>query len=142
MSGDTAVKRTYFATLPQLREMLDFIRDEAHRRGANSSIAHKIELASEEALVNIVNYSYPTHAGKIDIACYELTDAKAFQVVISDQGIPYNPLACMRGSSVNPSSDEPSIGGYGIFLMLHLMDEVDYKRVSNGNVLTLTKYFA
>lgn len=141
MSGDTAIKRTYLASLQQLREMLDFIRDEAERRGADPATLGKIELASEEALVNIVNYSYPTHKGKIDIACFEVPDAKAFQVVISDQGIPYNPLACMRGSSVNPSSDEPSLGGYGIFLMLHLMDQVDYKRVIEGNVLTLTKYF-
>lgn len=135
------MQRTYFATLRQLREMLEFIREEAHRSGADQATLGKIELASEEALVNIVNYSYPTHEGKINIACHEHSAAKGFQVVIRDQGIAYNPLACMRGVPTKAPSAEPSLGGYGIFLMLHLMDEVDYTRESEGNTLILTKFY-
>jgi anti-sigma regulatory factor (Ser/Thr protein kinase) len=136
----TAMQRTYFATLKHLREMLDFIREEARRSGADIASLGKIELASEEALVNIVNYSYPAHEGEINIACHA-RKPREFQVEIRDKGIAYNPLACLRGVPTQAPSLEPSLGGYGIFLMLHLMDEVNYIRESQGNTLTLTKYF-
>lgn len=133
------VQRTYFATLKQLGEMLEFIREEARGGGADQATLGKIELASEEALVNIVNYSYPMHAGTIDISCH--AKSGAIQVVIRDQGIAYNPLACLRGVPTQSPRIEPSLGGYGIFLMLHLMDDVHYIREPDGNQLTLTKYF-
>lgn len=138
----TGTKREFFASLHHLHEMLDFIRQEASQSGAQASSIGHIEIASEEALVNIVHYSYPQHEGNIQIACTDDRKDREFRVTIEDQGIPYNPVACMRAPSHNaPSIDDHSIGGYGIFLMLQLMDKVDYFRHEDRNELLLTKYY-
>ena len=50
--------RTFSASLEQLHEMLYWIRDAAEKMGFGSSDLYKIELAAEEALVNVIHHSY------------------------------------------------------------------------------------
>jgi serine/threonine-protein kinase RsbW len=134
-------KRSFYASLENLHDMLDFIKDQAKKNGADLANMNKIELASEEALVNIVRYSYPEQRGLISIVCEDTPSQRDhFRVLIEDQGIPYNPLACLRAPA-SKTSAEPVVGGYGIFLMLQMVDQVDYERHHNKNELTLTKYY-
>lgn len=132
------MKQTFLASLAQLHAMLQFILQQAQESQANTEALRKIELACEEALVNIVSYSYPQHSGNVEIQCEG--NPQSFKVIIQDLGIPYNPLACLR-TPEERKGRELTIGGYGIFLMLQMMDEVDYKRQENRNRLTLTKYY-
>lgn len=120
--------------------MLDFIREQASISGFESCFVNKIELATEEVLVNIINYGYPDgNPGEIAIEC-SLLQNSCLEIIIKDEGIPYNPLKAEPALNKNASIDERNVGGYGIFFILNLMDEVMYKREENANVLTLKKF--
>lgn len=135
------VSRVFPAHLDALYEMLSFIKNHAKSIGFQSASLSQIELASEEALVNVISYGYIENKGEIEIELIEHrprdeNDAPGIQIVIKDRGIPYNPL-----ESTKESSDSMAIlGGYGVFFILKTMDEVKYKRENNSNILILIKY--
>lgn len=119
--------------------MLMFIKEQSEEIGFDNDIVSKIELASEEALVNIISYGYPGRLGNIEIECERLEN-KGIKIVFRDKGIPYNPLRNLKQIDTKPFKQEKTIGGYGIHFILTIMDEVLYNREENVNVLTLVKY--
>lgn len=135
----TVSNKTFPASLDQLYEMLSFISNHAAGIGFDQANIAKIELASEEAIVNIVSYGYPNRKGQIQISCMP-HDTKGIKVVIKDYGIPYNPLANAKKYNPNMVKEEHTIGGYGVYFILKIMDEVNYIRDKEANVLTLVKY--
>lgn len=131
--------RTFPSTLKALYEMLAFIKQQAQLIDFSSSQINKIELACEEALVNVINYSGTKDRYNVQITCTPI-EVYGLKIVIKDQGIPYNPLnkakQVMKGSSV----DTYPKGGHGVVLIQRSMDQVDYQRSGNLNVLTMIKY--
>lgn len=129
------MRRTFSASLEQLYSMLTFIRERAIATGFDPVAIAKVELACEEALVNIINYAYPDHQGSIDILC-KPSDPAGLTICMRDQGIPYDPLT--QGIQAEPHE----LGGYGLPLILNIMDKVQYAREEQDNVLILVKYLA
>ncbi len=89
----------------------------------------------EEIFVNIASYAYSPGNGNA-VIFISVTD----QIVIrfEDTGKPYNPLAKPEPDLDKPLMDR-DIGGLGVFLVKKLMDNVEYTRVGNKNVLVMTK---
>lgn len=133
------MNKIFPASLDRLYEMLHFIREQAAIAEFDESKISKIELAVEETVVNIVTYGYPKRNGIIEINCSP-SIIDGIKIIIKDKGIPYNPLTNTKKFDPTATLENRDIGGYGIFLILKIMDEVDYKRVENYNVLTLTKF--
>lgn len=132
--------KTFPASLDQLYEMLRYIREQAALIGFEKPRILKIELAAEEALVNIISYGYPEKSGDIHIHCSN-PEKVGLKIIIKDHGIPFNPLLHASNFNRNPVFDlESKIGGYGIFFIFKLMDEVNYIRDNGINILTLIKY--
>ena len=129
-------KAVFTAKLDNLEPMLDFIEQIAKEIGFDTSRLNQIRLASEEALVNIINYAYPDKRGNIEIACVK--DEKRLLLEIIDCGIPFNPLLLPEPDIKSPM-EKRKIGGLGIYLVRSIMDSVDYRRNENRNILTLTK---
>ncbi|MCE5316516.1 MAG: ATP-binding protein [Parachlamydia sp.] len=128
----------FFASLQHLHEMLAWIRDESRRVGFTKADLYKIELAAEEAIVNVIHYSYSDAGGEIEIAVR--TDVqREVQIVISDNGRSFNPLVHKPKDNLNVSLAEMEVGGLGIIFMRKCMDEVIYQRLNNQNILTLIK---
>lgn len=63
------MNKIFAAHLDNLYEMLLFIRSQAESIGFDEIEISKIELACEEALVNIISYGYPTMTGEIQVHC-------------------------------------------------------------------------
>jgi serine/threonine-protein kinase RsbW len=133
------MNKTFPASLDHLYEMLSFITSFAKTQNFNSSEISKIELACEEAIVNIVSYAYPESTGDIEIHCLS-PKQPGIQIILKDQGVLYNPL--YNSSDIDPNPlRRASLGGYGVLFMINLMDEVTYQRENDRNILTLIKYF-
>jgi sigma-B regulation protein RsbU (phosphoserine phosphatase) len=120
--------------VPKLAAFVDEICEAV---GIDMSSAMKMNLAIEEAVVNVMNYAYPSGTkGEVRI------EAKAHEgyveFVISDDGKPFNPTE-VKDADTTLSVEERDIGGLGIFLVKHYMDKVKYKYVDGQNVLTLRK---
>ena len=66
------------------------------------------------------------------------TKARAATFVISDTGVPFDPLEKPDPDITKPA-EEREIGGLGIYIVKKTMDTVSYARVGDENRLTMTK---
>lgn len=121
-------------TIPQLNEFLDTFCEEA---GIGMETTMSLNLALEEAVVNVMDYAYPNGmAGSVSINAR--ADGGSVTFVITDNGIPFDPTA-MKDVDTTLPLEERNIGGLGIFLTRHIMDDMSYERSSDRNILTLKK---
>jgi anti-sigma regulatory factor (Ser/Thr protein kinase) len=65
-------------------------------------------------------------------------DQEWMTFVITDTGIAFDPTT-KEDADTTLSAEERPIGGLGIFLVRQLMDDINYNREGNKNVLTLRK---
>ena len=121
-------------TIPQLNEFLDTFCEEA---GVDMETTMSLNLALEEAVVNVMDYAYPKGTeGSVSIEA-RLGDGDVTFVII-DNGIPFDPTATEDADTTLPL-DERDIGGLGIFLTRQIMDDIGYERNNDRNILTLKK---
>ena len=120
--------------VPQLNVFVDEVCEQAD---FDMSTTLKLNLAIEEAVVNVMNYAYPAgEKGDVDIEAMINDEYLVF--VISDSGTPFDPTAKAEVDTTL-SVEERGIGGLGIHLIRQIMDTINYKRVDGKNVLTLRK---
>ena len=118
-------------------ELAAFIEEVAESHGADMSLTMSINLALEEAVVNVMNYAYPQGtSGEIDITVAYTNGTLVF--TISDAGTPFDPTK-VSDVDTSLSAEERPIGGLGIHLVRQIMDEVSYSYEKNHNILTLKK---
>ena len=128
-------------TLPndvqEVPRLAAFVDDICEVAGIDMGTTMKMNLAIEEAVVNVMNYAYPSGVkGEVRIEAGVREGYVEF--VISDDGTPFNPTE-VEDANTTLSAEERQIGGLGIFLVKHFMDIVEYKYVDGQNVLTLRK---
>lgn len=138
-------QKIFPADIDSLYDMLEFIKTYGNQNQISVLVLEQIILAAEEALVNIISYGYPNDKkGTIDIACEENTPQPGIKIIIKDKGIPFNPIKNAPSTPPAPSTllseTETSLGGYGIYILIGLMDRVEYQRLEDGNMLILMKY--
>ena len=122
------------STIPQLNEFIDSICEEL---GIDMSTVMSLNLALEEAVVNVMNYAYPEGTtGEVSIEA--LADDTSLRFVIIDSGKPFDPTAKAEVDTSLPANERP-IGGLGIHLIRHIMDDIKYKYHDGKNILTLCK---
>jgi len=129
-------KTTLPANIESLEEFIQSVSSLAEKLQFSQKIIQKIQLAVEEALVNIFHYAYPEGTGEVTITC-SLDDKKRFVIEIEDAGSPFNVLSVTAPDTQSDISDRP-IGGLGIFLIKKMMEDVQYRREDGKNILTLT----
>lgn len=123
--------------LEEVPQMMASIEDICTEEGIDEMTILGINLALEEAVVNVVNYAYPE--GTVgDIEMEVNADAKAITFILRDHGKPFDPTAA-KEVDITLSAEERQIGGLGIHLIRNYMDEVKYEYCDGQNVLTLVK---
>lgn len=127
------------ASLAHLHEMLNFVCYHAYIAEFSDTTVYQIELAVEEALVNVIKYAYKDEKGIIQIECV-FDGFECLSIIISDYGLPYNPLSPSKGMDISSPLENKSLGGYGIIFILKIMDEIKYKYEEGKNILILLKY--
>ncbi len=131
------MRKTFSASLDQLYSMLAFIRERSIAAALEPLTIARVELACEEALVNIISYAYPEEPGPIDIVCSS-PERPGIKIILRDQGIAYDPWVKLNDTPLPENREE--LGGYGISIIVKIMDCVQYHREDQDNVLTLIKY--
>ncbi len=120
-------------TIPQLNEFIDGVCEEV---GIDMTITMSLNLAMEEAVVNVMSYAYPNGVGDVHIEA--IATKKILIFTITDSGIPFDPTA-KEEVDTSLSVEERPIGGLGIHLVRQIMDCVSYEYVDGKNILTLEK---
>ncbi len=102
------------AQLDCIRDTLSFIHSTVVRHGLEDKDATRMEIAVEEALVNVIEHAFdPDEEGFFDVIIERKPGA--IQVAVSDRGLPYD---------FNRLDREES--GLGVKLMKGLVDEVRF----------------
>ena len=126
------------ASIESLGKFLKHVTDCALEQGFTAKKIGEMRLAAEEVLVNIFQNAYPKENGEVEVSC-SLREDHAFIIKISDAGIPFNPLE-LPEPDIGADLSQRKIGGLGVFLVRKLMDEIEYRRENNRNVLTLISF--
>jgi len=131
-------KLTVEANIDNLDAVVDFVNGELEHKNYPPELLININLAVEEIFMNIAHHAYCPGSGSVAIA---ISVGDETVIRFEDTGKPYNPLE-HPDPDLDKSLMEREIGGLGIFLVKQVMDQVDYIRIDNKNVLTVTKKFA
>lgn len=95
----------------------------------------RINLAIEEAVVNVMQYAFDDRE-EHEICLEAERKDNVFTLTVSDGGRAFNPLEAPEADTTL-NAEEREIGGLGIHLIRSLADEVTYRRESGRNVLSL-----
>ena len=114
-----------------------FIKSVMEKLNIEASLANKLRLAIEEAVVNVIDYAYPIdQEGTIEVRI--MFDGETMKTMIIDSGVAFDPTEKEKADT-SLSAEDRQIGGLGILLVRELMDTINYERVNGQNVLTLIK---
>lgn len=131
--------KKYPANLKSLPMILNDICEEINLFVHDIKQQRRLELCTEEILVNIIEYAYPNATGYLYVSVEYIMETKQLRFIFLDEGIPYNPLLGSNEHNKITSLEEQPIGGLGIFLYTTIMDGAEYKYINNKNQLTVWK---
>ena len=136
---DVRLKRdlTLQNDIAQVPLLAQFVEEVCEEIGLDMSTTMQMNLALEEAVVNVMKYAYP-HGIVGDIHIEAQANDVRLKFVISDNGTPFDPTAKAEVDTTLSAEERP-IGGLGIHLVRKIMDSINYERTRNKNVLTLRK---
>jgi anti-sigma regulatory factor (Ser/Thr protein kinase) len=118
------------AEVPLLAEWVEQLGEEL---GLEMPEVFQLNLALEEAVVNVMNYAYED-SGLIDLTAKVVDSEIVF--VLEDSGKAFDPTK-VDDPDITLSAEDRDIGGLGIFLVQQLMSGVTYSREDGKNVLTM-----
>jgi anti-sigma regulatory factor (Ser/Thr protein kinase) len=114
---------------------LDMVERFGREHGCPPLRIHRLQLAVEEHLTNILAYAYEDGLPhEIIVRAHWQNGGIAIQ--IEDDGRAFNPLDQPPPDLTLPLDQRP-IGGLGIHLIRRSVDAVEYRRQANRNVLSL-----
>ena len=121
----------------EVPKLAAFVDEVCEWMGFDPMLTMQLNLAIEEAVVNVMDYAYPPGTkGEVDIEVK--ADADKLMFTISDNGVAFDPTAKAEVDTTL-SAEERQIGGLGIHLVRHIMDNVEYERKDGRNILRLSK---
>ena len=128
-------KKINFETLDSF---LDLVRKFTDKSGIDEATLLELIMVAEELLVNIIFYAYPKNKDN-GIAELKLSMVdENIKIELIDEGISFDPLTIVE-PDVRIPLRERETGGMGIFFVKKIMDDIQYERKGNNNIVTLMK---
>ena len=136
--GAAMKEKVFSATKDSLSEVMAFTEEclESFECPMKTSMA--VCVAVEEIFVNIASYAYGDGSGDASLCFGFDENERLMTLVMSDSGIPFNPLE-RDEPDITLSAADREIGGLGIFITKKTMDTVSYRYENGRNILTMTK---
>lgn len=127
------------AEMDELPGVSDFVKRALLEIGCSEKMCKQIDIVVEEIFVNIVSYAYPGDAAEKPVLVECGRKDHCAYLTFHDNGVQYNPLE--KEDPATDVAEKMTIGGYGIFMVKNIMDEIEYRYVyENGeNILRMWK---
>jgi len=132
------VEKQFSADLAELPEILNWVRRQIEQTELSDPEKMRVELAMEEAIVNVITHAAVDHPLDFSLLCIQEPKSQ-IEFQLKDSGSPFNPLAHIGESQRELSIEEREPGGLGMTIMRKYMDVLLYRREENQNILTLIK---
>ena len=117
------------------------LAEQVEEFGVNNNIEPRyifnINLSLDELLTNTINYGYDDHEEHVITINMYLTENEIV-IQVEDDGMPFNPLD-MPDPDLSRELEERPAGGLGIYLVRTMMDQVEYVRQGDQNIITMHK---
>ena len=139
MTEQTGRRLSVLARLKDITQARDFVTEAAETAGLEPRAVYHCQVAVDEALTNIIEHGYGggDAEARIELRC--VVEGGRFVITVIDDSPPFDPLA--HGEpEFDIALDDREPGGWGIFFIKKMMDEVTYNHVEGRNYLRLTKY--
>lgn len=124
------------ARLEQLEHVTAFADKVLADTPASKEDRMAVELAMEEAFVNIVTYARLPVDGEVMISCEYDPAGRELRIEFEDQGYPFNPLERAE-PDLEAGLTERRVGGLGIYMLKKLMSGTEYEYEEGCNRLKL-----
>ena len=121
--------------IEQVNERFNAFADENH---IPQDISRKMNTVFDEFLNNIISYAYQDDEQHFININFNLSGNRLV-ITLEDDGIPFNPFAKDSLEALNIPDNERMPGGLGIHFVKSIMDEYNYHRRIDNNVVTLIK---
>ena len=128
--------------LPTKLDQLDRIYNAVDELGEAEDwppgMVYQVKLVLEELGVNIVTHGHdndPEHEFEIILD----SETDVLTIELRDEGQAFNPLTDCPEPDLESGLDDRPVGGLGIYLVRTMMDELNYRREDNKNILTIVK---
>jgi anti-sigma regulatory factor (Ser/Thr protein kinase) len=137
MSEISVILKNDLAEIERLSQIVDAFGRSHH---LPEDFLYGVNVALDEILTNVISYGYSgetVHEIAVRLAVHE----DEFIAEITDDARPFNPLAAPPAEVEGPLS-ERQIGGLGIHLARTFMNEMEYRREHEKNILIMKKRIA
>jgi serine/threonine-protein kinase RsbW len=123
------------SSLPLIGSRLRAYACEAAGERGEAKEVHDLRLAVQEACTNVIKHGQMSPEERRLVIRFEFAE-DVLSVLITDQGAPFEPPEV---SEPPGTREDPAEGGYGLFLIRALVDEMFYEIRPRGNTLVLRK---
>lgn len=130
------IEKSFEAKVNNLPLVLEFLESELEKHECNMKTSTALAIAIEELFVNVASYSYPDSTGNATLKLDFVGDDAI--MILVDSGIPFDPVA-KADPDITLSAEERQIGGLGILMVKKTMDDMQYERKDDQNILTMKK---
>ena len=123
-------------TLDSLAPIRDFVAQAAAAAGLDRAASYNLCLAVDEIATNIVTHGYNAAGLAGDLRVETELEPGRLIVRVEDHGRPYDPTRhdLPEKEELNAPLHERGVGGLGILLAFHGVDELRYSSGERGNV--------
>jgi len=121
--------------LPEIQRLAHLADDFGRRHQLNVETLHNAKVGLDEILTNVISYAYADGGEHSIITRFSLEQGK-LTIEVEDDGRPFNPLNAPEPDTKQLLGERP-IGGLGIHLVRTLMDELEYRRQNDRNILVM-----
>jgi serine/threonine-protein kinase RsbW len=128
---------TLKSDLADLEKLRSFVEEIREALSVSKKCQFETNLALEEAFSNALSYGFDKRTDRF-IKITITTVKGVLNIRIEDDGKPFNPLEA-KEPTFQYDIENCEIGGLGIHLIKHVMDDIRYERNQNKNVLTMKK---
>ena len=135
--NDDALELSLANDLQEIARAAERIDEYCAARELSPQIAYAVNLSIDEILTNTISYGYDDGEAHL-IGLTLRLDGDTLVVVIEDDGRPFD-SSQETDPNIDATLEERALGGLGLFLVQQMMDDVDYRRQDERNVVTLTK---
>jgi serine/threonine-protein kinase RsbW len=123
--------------ITELKKIFSYLEKFSGSQGLAKKTLFEITLCIDEHVTNIITHGYPDD-GEHWIQLTLSREESRFIVRIEDDGDLYNPMEAAV-PDLNAPLEKRKIGGLGIYLARHYMDNIAYERLGTSNVVVMTK---
>ena len=121
--------------LSEIERLARIVDDYGRRHQFDAATLHNMKVGLDEILTNVISYAY-ADSGEHSIITRFFLEPGRLTIEVEDDGRPFNPLNASEPDT-KQLLEERQLGGLGIHLVRKLIDELEYRRQNDRNILVM-----